>query len=157
MRTIRQGYLMTEMKDALLQKLEQQAEHELALVNQRSTEATIDATRLETIQVNETGPSTADELRQLREDAQREFQHLRDAQARHERLCRDTLDRVGAARGEQKIKGARASDDSRVLSGYINADPSSMKQDISDLSAEKGSTVIAGVMKGVDLSNLFKK
>lgn len=148
---------MAEMKEALLQNLEKQAKHELALINQQSSTLAVDMAQVEALDMDESESSTAEELRQLREDAQREFQHLRDAQARHEKICRDTLDRVGTARGEQKIRGAKATDDSRVLSGYINAEPSSMKQDISDLSAERGSTVIAGVVKGVDLSNLFKK
>ncbi|KAH7012575.1 uncharacterized protein B0I36DRAFT_256336 [Microdochium trichocladiopsis] len=120
MRTIRQGFVMEDRKKTMLQTLEQEVGNEIARVTEEGRD--IDARCREVSLYQEAQPKTDEELEKLRQDAQGEFQLLREANQQLQKVCEEALRKVVSARTGQNIKGVRATNESAVLTGYINTE-----------------------------------
>ncbi|KAF1809327.1 hypothetical protein P152DRAFT_403517 [Eremomyces bilateralis CBS 781.70] len=87
------------------------------------------------------------------------LQELRRQQAGNNtfrEMCEEALSKTVYERTGQKIKGVKATNNSSAVTGFINTsgEESKIDQDISDVTADGHSVVIAGVVKGFDFKDL---
>ena len=143
---------MNEMKDMMLQQNEATIQRE---IQRAESEQSAIENSLQQLPVSSTQSSEEAEL--SRQELLQEIQKQKASNDSFRRMCEEALSRTVYERTGQKIKGVRATGDSAALAGFVNITGEGLKidQDISDVTADKGSFAAAGVIMNMDLTGFL--
>jgi hypothetical protein len=148
----RQGSLMKEMKDMMLQQNETILYQQATRVDNQNMEI---ERSLQQFSISD-GTGLNDESEQCRQELLQEIRQEQSSNNTFREMCVEALSRTVYERTGQKIKGVKATNYSSVLTGFINTSGEELKidQDISDITADNWSVAVAGVAKNVDFKDL---
>lgn len=145
---------MQEMREMLLKQQESvlQTESERAEEQHRNVTAA-----MQSLSIVPATPLDDDAVRS-RQDLLRELQQQQASNDAFSRLCEDLLARTVKERTGQQIRRVKATEDSIAVAGFINTAGAEMsvRQDISDVTADKRSFAGAGIIKNLDFGSLHQ-
>jgi hypothetical protein len=148
----RQQDIMQEMKDMMLNQNEAVLQTEIARAESERGKI---GSALQQISISD-GIQHDQETEQSRQDLLQEMQQQQASNETFRKMCEEVLSRTVYERTGQKIKGVKATEDSTAVAGFINTSGEELKirQDISDITADKQSFAGAGVIKNLDFKDL---
>ncbi|RYN76416.1 hypothetical protein AA0119_g13577 [Alternaria tenuissima] len=156
--TSRNGNLMKEIKDMMLQQNE-------AVVQQQIIRADTETAQIERSMQQLTAsrggdlsavPQQTSGSEQSRQELLQELERQQAANNAFKAMCEEALSRTVYERTGQKIKRVKATNNSSAITGFMNTsgEESRIEQDISDVSADNWSIAVAGVIRNVDFKDL---
>ena len=142
---------MQEMKDMMLNQNEAVLQAEIARAESDGGRI---GSALQTLV--DDGIQHDQETEQSRQDLLQEMQQQQASNKTFREMCDELFSRTVYERIGQKIKGVKATEGSIAVAGFINTSGEELKirQDISDVTADKRSYAGAGVIKNLDFKDL---
>ncbi|KAF3005618.1 hypothetical protein E8E13_002567 [Curvularia kusanoi] len=156
--TCRQGNLMQEMKDMMLQQNEVLLKQQISRAGAEFSQVSRDM-QLVTRSTNDRPNSTSTRVEALEESKDSILLELSNLQSAHQnciRACEEALAQTVNQRTGVKVKGLRASNHGKNITGFINTskEESRIDLDISDVVADTHGINVAGVVNGFDFRDL---
>ncbi|RYN82212.1 hypothetical protein AA0119_g13442 [Alternaria tenuissima] len=156
--TSRNGNLMKEIKDMMLQQNEAVVQQQIIRADTETAQIERSMQQLASSRGGELSsvPQQTSESEQSRQELLQELERQQAANNAFKAMCEEALSKTVYERTGQKIKGVKATNNSSAITGFINTsgEEERIEQDISDIGADNWSIAVAGVIKNVDFKDL---
>jgi hypothetical protein len=151
---------MKEIKDMMLQQNEAVVQQQIVRADNETAQIECSIQQFTASRGSELSavPQQCSESEQSRQELLQELERQQAANNAFKAMCGEALSKTVYERTGQKIKLERvkATNNSSTFTGFINTsgEEERIKLDISDVSADKWSVAVAGVIKNVDFKDL---